>query len=290
MTQEQVQNMETPAEEHNAADRSVERGFGTVLREAREACGYSIGDMVGRVRISVKQLRAIESEDVQLLPEPVYVRGFIRAYAKALGVPSDALVEDYNARFAPVTNQVVHAISDIAYSNEQVFAERRPSKWWRVLALLVLVAAVAAGAWAVLHQKMLEEEQAAAVEPAAVQTAEAKPAAAEPVKVAPRVPEIPGVKISADDASALPAGEPGEVRVRFQTKSSAWVRVSRLGDDRTVFEQEIPAGAVRVVLAPKPVRVIIGSTDGLKVEINGVDCDYSAFVSNADKTARFRLH
>ena len=291
MTEEQVQNTETPETEQQDAVQADTRGFGTVLRQAREACGYTIGDMVGRVRISVKQLRAIESEEVELLPEPVYVRGFIRAYAKSLGIESAPLVEDYNTRFAPVDTKVVHAISDIGYTNEQVFSERRPSPWWRIIPLVLLIAAVAAGAWAVLNQQLLKEKQEAAVKPSAEATQVAtQPATPEPAKVEPKRPEIPGVKMSADDASAVSVAEPGEVRLRFQTKASAWVRVSRIGDDRTVFEQEMPAGAVRVVHAAKPVRVILGSTDGVKVEINGVDCDYSEFVSSADKTARFRLH
>lgn len=291
MTEEQVQNTETSETEQQDAVQADKQGFGAVLRQAREACGYTIGDMVGRVRISVKQLRAIESEEVDLLPEPVYVRGFIRAYAKSLGIDSTALVEDYNTRFAPVDTKVAHAISDIGYTNEQVFSERRPSSLWRIIPLVLLVAAVAAGAWAVLNQKMLEEKQEAAVNPAVETTqAASRPVAAEPAKVAPKRPEIPGVKLSPDDASAVSVAEPGEVRLRFQTKSSAWVRVSRIGDDRTVFEQEMPAGSVRVVHAAKPVRVILGSTDGVKVEVNGVDCDYSEFVSSADKTARFRLH
>ena len=74
-------------------------GFGAALKRAREAQGISIGDMAARSRLSVQQVRALESESTAELPEPVYVRAFIRGVASVLGLDSDPLVADYTARY-----------------------------------------------------------------------------------------------------------------------------------------------------------------------------------------------
>ena len=74
------------------------QGFGAMLRAAREAQGISLGDMAVRSRLSVAQVRALEEEDVSALPEPVYVRAFIRGCAHSLGLDPQALAEDYMNR------------------------------------------------------------------------------------------------------------------------------------------------------------------------------------------------
>ena len=74
------------------------KGFGAMLREARESLGISIGDVSSRTRLSVDQIRAIEEENLERLPEPVYVRAFLRAYAKAIDIDYEPLVNDYVTR------------------------------------------------------------------------------------------------------------------------------------------------------------------------------------------------
>lgn len=275
-------------------------GFGEILREKREKMGFAVGDMVGRLRISVKQLRAIENETVENLPEPVYVRGFIRAYAKALELDPQPLIDDYNERFAPADAPAAHQIPDVPYSREEVFQDRTPSRWWRYAAIGVSAFAILAGIWALTSQSMKEDQQAAqiqaqgdplAVNPKTAQSGVSRsPALVSARPAEPEAPKIPGVTVSADDGSSISMNDHAEVRLRFRTAQSCWVRVSRIGDDRTVFEQEIPVGAVRIVRGEKPMRVILGNPSGVGLQINGVEFDFKNFVSSTDGTARFRLH
>jgi len=62
---------------------------GTMLREARLRRGLTITEAAGDTRINPAYLEAIESERWELMPAPVYARGFFRAYARYLGVPRD---------------------------------------------------------------------------------------------------------------------------------------------------------------------------------------------------------
>lgn len=58
---------------------------GRILAEAREARGMSIDDVASITKVSRSILQAIEDGDSSGLPAPVYVRGFVRAYARAVG-------------------------------------------------------------------------------------------------------------------------------------------------------------------------------------------------------------
>lgn len=69
---------------------------GEELRSARERSGASINETANQLCLSVTFLRALEDDAYSKLPEPIYVRGYIRAYARLLSLPADALVEKYN--------------------------------------------------------------------------------------------------------------------------------------------------------------------------------------------------
>jgi len=59
---------------------------GELLSEGREHAGMSIGDVANRLRMSVKQIEAIERADYAVLPAGTFLRGFVRNYAKAVGL------------------------------------------------------------------------------------------------------------------------------------------------------------------------------------------------------------
>lgn len=69
--------------------------LGERFREAREARGISITEASTATRILPRYLQAIEASDVASLPGDVYARGFIRNYAKLLGLPEDEMIDLY---------------------------------------------------------------------------------------------------------------------------------------------------------------------------------------------------
>ena len=69
--------------------------IGQSLREAREAKGLTLDDVEQEIRIRSNYLEALENEDYDRLPGEVYVRGFLRNYARFLGVDlTENLTED----------------------------------------------------------------------------------------------------------------------------------------------------------------------------------------------------
>ena len=87
---------------------------GTHLRTARERRGLTIADVAARTKISPRMLRAMEDEDIAALPPPIFVRGFVRAYARELGLEPEPLVAAYAERFAPPLERTLPADEDLA--------------------------------------------------------------------------------------------------------------------------------------------------------------------------------
>jgi cytoskeleton protein RodZ len=62
------------------------RRIGEVLRETRESKGLSLGDVSDPLFLTKSTLGAIESGHWEVLPHPVYVKGYIKSYAGYLDV------------------------------------------------------------------------------------------------------------------------------------------------------------------------------------------------------------
>ena len=67
--------------------------FGKYLKNERDARGVSIDEISNVTKISPGQLHALESDDLSSLPTTTFVKGFVRAYAKHIGLnPDEAVV------------------------------------------------------------------------------------------------------------------------------------------------------------------------------------------------------
>ena len=72
---------------------------GPLLRQIREAVGVELREIAERSKIGMAYLQALEGEVFQKLPAPVYVRGFLAEYARALGLDAERVKQTYLARY-----------------------------------------------------------------------------------------------------------------------------------------------------------------------------------------------
>ena len=70
---------------------------GQHLRELREAKRMSLAEISRATRVPVASVERIEADRFDELPGEVFVRGFLRAYARAVGVPPDDVLARYTA-------------------------------------------------------------------------------------------------------------------------------------------------------------------------------------------------
>lgn len=68
---------------------------GRSLKELREKLGIDLKTISAETKINAKILEAIEAEEISRLPAPVYLKGFLKAYARALRLDPQKLVEGY---------------------------------------------------------------------------------------------------------------------------------------------------------------------------------------------------
>jgi DnaJ-class molecular chaperone len=72
---------------------------GPRLRRARMRRGISLEDIAEITKVSARYLRYLEEEDFKELPAEVYVRGFLTAYVRAIGLDPNRAVPDFMARY-----------------------------------------------------------------------------------------------------------------------------------------------------------------------------------------------
>lgn len=70
---------------------------GAALRRFREEQGVSLRDIATQSKIGVRFLEYIEGDRYQMLPAPVYLRGFLQEYARAVGLDPRRTTESYMA-------------------------------------------------------------------------------------------------------------------------------------------------------------------------------------------------
>lgn len=90
------------------AGQQEELSVGASLRAARERCGYEPRDIAQALKLDISVITALENNDFEHLPEPIFVCGYLRAYASHVSIPSDPLIEAFTNRgieAPPITRQ-----------------------------------------------------------------------------------------------------------------------------------------------------------------------------------------
>jgi len=117
--------------------------IGATLREARMRARIDITEVEVRTKIRAKYLRAMENEEWDMLPGPVYVKSFLRTYSDFLGLDSRMLIDDYRRRFERPSDQEPRPIATLGRDRERDRAPRGPLLPSWALVGLVLLAIVA---------------------------------------------------------------------------------------------------------------------------------------------------
>jgi cytoskeleton protein RodZ len=118
--------------------------IGTTLREARIRARIDITEVEARTKIRAKYLRAIENEEWDLLPGPVYVKSFLRTYGEFLGLDSRQLVDEYKRRYERPSDQDLRPISSLGRERERRERRRRRLRLGPIGAVVLVLAAVVA--------------------------------------------------------------------------------------------------------------------------------------------------
>ena len=230
--------------------------FGEELRREREIRGISLKEISDATKISKRFLEAIEKNDHRNLPAPVFTRGFVREYARYLGLNFEEIVNRYN--FAASGDDRIEKSPHLDRLAQREPPPKRgiPPAYARidrnVYILAVIVAALAAASWWALKHKHETRAEEARVDTAAVVIAAPKPAAPSPVPV----PEPPPL----DDS----------LKLTMDVTRDSWVTLEV--DGKRVLDEELHAGDHKVIEAREAFHfVAVGNAAGLKLKLNDFD-------------------
>ncbi|MDD5626930.1 MAG: DUF4115 domain-containing protein [Patescibacteria group bacterium] len=90
--------------------------FGEILKKKRKSMGYSLKQVSHRLKINFGYLKALEAESLQGLPPPVYVRGFLKHYARFLGLPEETILRYYRTERNILDN--LHPEENLVYQSK----------------------------------------------------------------------------------------------------------------------------------------------------------------------------
>ncbi len=236
--------------EHDAQPYAELASFGEELRREREIRGISLKEIADATKISKRFLEAIERNDHRTLPAPVFTRGFIREYARYLGLNCDEIVNRYNYAAAgdDRIEKSVH-LERLAH-REPPMKKGIPPPYARVdrnvYILLLIVAALAAASYlAIRHKRAIAE--AAGIESA----------------IAPRQARVPAATQKAPE----PAGAP--MRMTIDVDDDSWVVLD--ADGKQTINDRLRRGMRRTVEAKDSFHFrTIGNAAGIKLTLNDV--------------------
>ena len=75
--------------------KTMTESLGDKLREAREERGISISEVAEQTRISALYLESIENDDYRTLPGGIFNKGFVKSFAKHVGIDEQEAMQDY---------------------------------------------------------------------------------------------------------------------------------------------------------------------------------------------------
>ena len=256
---------------------------GQALAEARAARNLSVADVALQLKLSVSQIVALEADAYDKLPGPVFVRGFVRNYARLLELDADALADTVDL---PQVSRPASAA--VPRSRNIPFPERRPANWRPyALVLAMLIGAV------VLFELYFSAPpvmmvSAVSPQPVSVPATPVPPAApVDPLSQAPS-PAEPAAPAPAESATpqAPAAKTAGTAELRFVFEIPSWVEV-RDRNDRVLFSQLNPPGTEQQVQGRLPLSVVVGNARGVRLTHNGQPFDLTPHTRV--EVARFTL-
>lgn len=259
--------------------------IGNVLKEAREAQGCSIEEVSERTKIKCRYIQALEEESFDVLPGRVYAKGFLRSYARFLGLSSEELIDRFEKQYKDLHShggtpdrmvqlEKQFIVKDMASIPKT--GDKRKKLFWQsrrrfveyalfvvIVGLLVILGIQLSGKEADFQQDVSfrQEQGGNSVAPKDFPggNGQEKPVAPE---ANPEFSQSKGVGFE----------RRGVDLVLTVTRESCWMRV--VADGEVKYEGELTARQSRSFQADERIEVKLGNAGAVQAQLNGRDLGY----------------
>lgn len=263
--------------------------FGENLRRERELREITLEEIAAATKIGTRSLRALEEEKFDQLPGGIFDRGFVRAYARYVGIDEDEAVLDF-VEAAKEAESEARELNNISVIAKQVESSRAREKRRRhgVVAFVWTLAAVLAAAGAALAGwPYLEKWRANRAQPAQSKIV----AQLQPVEAASTTPSLTpngtAARLVPDSKTAGMAAGVNDLSLVITVKQRCWVEVRADGKLITQRALDPESGPrERTFTARERLVLLAGNPHGIELTFNGRPIKLSGPL-NATRTFTF---
>ena len=263
--------------------------FGARLKREREQRKITLEDISVATKIGTRFLTALEEDRFDQLPGGIFNKGFVRSYARHLGINENQTIADFVAATEPLVPEVPRlGTPELAALAERVPESRIKAKSkddglpWGGFALALLVLAFGFAVWG-YYSRDKSSRPVATVPPAAAESpGESTPTPAQPVDA--QSPALEGTgpgtqspspaPVADSSAPGTPAVEPpdsvenaGEFLVMVKAREDSWVAIT--ADGKQIVQDTLAAPAKKSIAARNKVVIKTGNVGALDISFNG---------------------
>jgi len=253
---------------------------GALLKAAREKAGLSEEEVARELHITVKKVRALETDDYEQLHSDIFIRGYLRGYAKQVDLEPETLLERYTQvrRRAGLDSEEEESPLQI-----NIPEPRRPL-WHFGLGIGLLLLVLWAGSVWFLDNRPLRDNQGPEVEVGLSRSDTQPPSQQEAAdqktldesEPSPEEASTTGAEAGSEQTQAEPQSpqasqvpaEDSLDRLRLSFSDECWVEVVDARGD--VLETDLLlAGESLELMGEAPFDVKLGNAQAVDVELNG---------------------
>jgi len=295
---------------------SIVQSVGHLLRKARVMKGMSIEDVSRQLRLSVKQIEAIEKENYEKLPGRTFLRGFIRNYANLVQLDPIPLLQ-----LLPESTPVISTYERTPFKNKEIsFSSNRESSGNNRLTFVIILFTIIAGAYFIFAEDIwIKTPETSSVSEVAkfesgTASVEIQLPLTETVKnlvnaqsnqqseTSDRINSEKSSEAELDTkAEAIPAknkpvtqgiekstATPSDSgNLYFKLTGDSWIKVVD-GTGASLFEQLKKSGTEQVIMGKRPLSIVLGNASAVNLTYNDKVIDIASY-KRQDGTARFTL-
>lgn len=285
---------------------------GQILRTQREKQGLSPKDIAKRTHLDIKIVESIEQDSDEGMPAATYVRGYLRSYAKIVGVDPDHIITLYNSDSPQPPPEILPEVKQPS----QVSSSDKPVKAFTYLITLGLVLLLL-----IWYQSNFVVETSTINEPANYNSQTRingvditynvvnHPSSWQTPKNIPEVKSTSPATVKHDDTLELQSdnGEQsigiisidgiqnkapssntgtGPDTIDLEVKRDSWIEIIDANDKRLFHDLAI-GGEKLSIHGTAPFNVLFGFSPGVTIKFNGKAFNHSRYSNNG--IARFKL-
>lgn len=253
-------------------------GFGEQLERERMKRGIKLEQISERTKISTRMLRALETEEFEKLPGGVFNRGFVRSYARYLGMNEEQAVADYVAAAGE---------EELPLPMQQADEAEEVSRWLPLVAVVAVITLTAVVLWryngaigdawrramakrpAPVHALAANANSSTPQPPSSSAAAQSSGQQPRPDVVRPvKMPAAANAMVSTTPAAhTTQAGKASQITITVRARQQAWLSVT--ADGEPVMQGLLEPAAERQFRAERKLVFVTGNAGGIDLTFNG---------------------